>query len=167
MKRYQLMALIFSILFLVWGYVMPGWGFAQEPSKTAGQKTKGILPHQEQVESGWGRDPFLLPSGVHLLSRSDPALTPQDTPSRLDGKSREVPPPSLEVRAILISDRLRLASIDQQIVTVGDLIHDERILEIQTDRVVLGKEGRKRILLLTQSPVRLTIEGKKEKGEKR
>ncbi len=74
---------------------------------------------------------------------------------------------SLEVKAILISDRLRLASIDHQIVTVGDLIHDERVLEIQTDRVVLEKGDKKRTLLLKQSPVRLTIEEGKRKGENR
>jgi hypothetical protein len=75
--------------------------------------------------------------------------------------------PSLEVKAILISDRLRLASIDHQIVTVGDFIRDEKVLEIQKDRVVMGKGDKKRSLLLKQSPVRLTVEEGERKGENR
>ena len=66
----------------------------------------------------------------------------------------------LKVNAILIGDRIRLASIDRHIVTVGDSIHDEKILEIKNDQVILGKGDKKRILLLSQSPVQLTIEGK-------
>jgi hypothetical protein len=62
------------------------------------------------------------------------------------------------VKAILISDHARLALIDRHIVTVGDSIHGEKVLEINTDRVILGKGEQKRTLLLSQSPVRLTVE---------
>ena len=74
-------------------------------------------------------------------------------------------PSPLKVKAILISDRIRLALIDRHIVTVGDSIQDEKVLEIKTDRVILGKGDQKRTLLLSQSPVLLTVEEKK--GEKR
>ena len=113
-------------------------------------------------------DPFSLPRGVRPRSGSDPGTPAKDFSSRPDlsskpdVKPREIPPPFLEVKAILVSDRLRLASIDHQILTVGDLIHDEKVLEIQTDRVVLGKGDKKRSLLLRQSPVRLTIEEVKD-----
>ena len=70
-----------------------------------------------------------------------------------------------KVKAILISDHLRLATIGRFIVTIGDTIHDETVLEIKTDRVILGKEGRNRTLLLDQSPVKLTTE-EKPKGAK-
>jgi hypothetical protein len=66
--------------------------------------------------------------------------------------------PSLKVKAILISDRIRLASVDRYIVTVGDSIRDEKILEIRDDRVILGKGNNIRTLLLYQSPVQITVE---------
>ncbi|MGB9627881.1 MAG: hypothetical protein ACPL6D_04410 [Thermodesulfobacteriota bacterium] len=99
------------------------------------------------------RDPFQLPSGVRPLSKIEPVVgvkekTPSITP--------EVPP--LMVKAILISDKIRLASIDRHIVTVGDKIIDEKVLEIEEGYVVLGKGDKKRTLYLTQSPIRLTVE---------
>jgi hypothetical protein len=106
-----------------------------------------------------GRDPFLLPPGVHLLSKIGTG-----TPSGVKGL-----PPKIEtdrgVKAILIADHIRLASIDRHIVTVGDSIHGEKVLEIRKDRVILGKGDQKRTLLLPQSPVALTIE--QIKGEKK
>jgi hypothetical protein len=48
--------------------------------------------------------------------------------------------------------------IDRHIVTVGDSIRGERVLEIKSDRVTLGKGDQKRTLLLSQNPVRLTVE---------
>jgi hypothetical protein len=104
-----------------------------------------------------GRDPFVLPSGVRLHSKSDTNSLTKGASSTTEIKPMDIP---LKVNAILISDHIRLASIDQHIVTVGDLIHDEKILEIKNDRVILGKGDKKRTLLLSQSPVRLTIEEK-------
>jgi hypothetical protein len=115
-----------------------------EPMKAYGQ-TKGE------------RDPFLLPQGVRLLSKSDAALVTKGILPALETKPADIPPP-LTVKAILMSDHVRLASIDRYIVTVGDFIGDEKILEIQPDRVVLGKGDKRRTLLLSQSPIRLTIE---------
>jgi hypothetical protein len=57
-----------------------------------------------------------------------------------------------------------LALIDRHIVAVGDTIHDEKILEIKTDRVILGKGDQKRTLLLSQSAVLLTVEERKPHG---
>ena len=105
-----------------------------------------------------GRNPFVLPSGVRLLSQSDTASVTKGALSTMEIKPMDSSPPSLKVNAILISDRIRLASIDQHIVTVGDSIHDEKILEIKNDRVILGKGDKKRTLLLSQSPVQLTVE---------
>lgn len=105
-----------------------------------------------------GRDPFLLPSGVHLLSNKDTSMGTKGIPSKLAGNPSDVLPSPLKVKAILISDRFRLALIDRHIVTAGDSIQDEKVLEIEKDRVILGKGDRKRTLLLSQSPVLLTVE---------
>lgn len=101
------------------------------------------------------RDPFSLPPRVHLLSKTRTSSVTKKGFSKKEIKPALRP---LKVNAILISDRIRLASIDRHIVTVGDLIQDEKILEIKDDRVILGKGGNKRTLLLSQSPVRLTVE---------
>jgi hypothetical protein len=102
-----------------------------------------------------GRDPFLLPSGVHLLSKFGTASGARGGPSGTDNRPRENP---FKVTAILISDHVRLALIDRHIVTVGDSIRGEKVFEIKTDRVTLGKGDGRRTLLLSQSPVLLTVE---------
>jgi hypothetical protein len=118
-----------------------------DPIRTNGQTNDRTTLSQENR-----RDPFLLPPGVHLLSKIG-------APSgRMGSQSSDIPPSSFRVTAILISDHTRLALIDRHIVTVGDSIHDEKVLEIKPDGVILGKGEQKRTLLLSQSPVRLTVE---------
>ncbi|OGP95637.1 MAG: hypothetical protein A2157_09190 [Deltaproteobacteria bacterium RBG_16_47_11] len=109
-----------------------------------------------------GRDPFLLPPGVHLLSKIGTALGTRGGSSGMDNRPNEN---FMKVNAILISDHARLALIDRHIVTVGDSIRGEKVLEITTDRVTLGKGDQKRTLLLSQSPVLFTVE--EIKGEKK
>ena len=118
------------------------------PTAVNGQSKERITLSQES-----GRDPFLLPSGVHLLSKVGTALGVRKGPSGTDSRPDEN---LMKVKAILISDHARLALIDRHIVTVGDSIRGERVLDIKTDRVTLGKGDQKRTLLLSQSPVRLT-----------
>jgi hypothetical protein len=133
-------------------------GFAlMAPIVVYGQSQGGTALSQESR-----RDPFLLPAGVRLLSKVDAASGTKGILARADGKRNDIPGP-LKVKAILISDHVRLALIDRHIVTVGDSIHDEKVLEIKADRVTLGKGNQKRTLLLSQSPVLLTVEEKKEK----
>ena len=127
----------------------------------AGEQSKGKMILSQES----GKDPFLLPSGVHLLSKIDTASRTKGISSKTDSKPNDMLPSPLKVKAILINDRVRLALIDRHIVTVGDSIYDEKVLEIKTDRVVLGKGDQKRTLLLSQSPVLLTVE--ERKGEKR
>ncbi len=110
------------------------------------------------------RDPFLLPSGVHPLSKIETPPGGRILP-KPDSKPDDPMPPPLTIRTILISDHARLALIDHRILTVGDSIRDEEILEIKADGVVLGKGNQKRTLFLSQSPLRLTVE--ERKGEKR
>ena len=103
------------------------------------------------------KDPFSLPSGVRLLSKE--SLVQED--KRLQPIAEIKPVETLlKLKAILISDHIRLASIDRSIVSIGDFINGEKVLEIRPDRVILGKEGKKRTLLLDQSPIKLTVEEK-------
>jgi hypothetical protein len=118
-----------------------------------------IAVEQTWAQTRESRNPFSLPPGVHLATKN--------TGSGFQEKSVKVDIPSLEpllaplkVKAILISDRIRMASIGPYIVTVGDSIEDEKVLQITPDQVVLGKGKKKRTLFLDQSPVRLTVEQK-------
>jgi len=118
------------------------------PIGASGQTKERIVLSQER-----GRDPFLLPPGVHLLSKIG-------APSGVKGLPQKTET-DRGVKAVLIADHIRLALIDRHIVTVGDSIRDEKVLEIKTDRVILGKGDQKRTLLLPQSPVSLTVEEKR------
>ena len=139
--------LIFTVIFIPIGITL------MDPIIANGQSQGRLVLSQET-----GRDPFLLPSGVRLLSKTDTVLGMKGIPSKTEGKPNDILPSPLKVKTILISDHVRLALIDHHIVTIGDSIHDERVLEIKTDRVILGKGDQKRTLLLFQSPVLLTVE---------
>ncbi len=133
-----------SIIFIS-GLILLGLLLLNPVSTTGQVREKSSLSRQTL------RDPFALPSGVHPLSRVEPVI---------EGKEKVSPPeaPPFVVKAILIGEKIRLASIDRHIVTVGDKILEERVLEIEPDRVVLEKGGKKRTLYLTHSPIRLTVE---------
>ena len=140
------MALTFITIFVLAGIIL------MIPIVASGQSKAGIVLSQENK-----RDPFLLPPGVHLLSKTGAPLEVKRVPPKMETDRG--------VKAILIADHIRLALIDHHIVTVGDSIRDEKVLEIDSDRVILGKGDKKRTLLLSQSPVLLTVE--ELKGEKR
>lgn len=112
-------------------------------------KQKPSLTHEVR------KDPFSLPPGIGPFSKEVKAKEEKITPIKTETARVDTP---MRLKAILISDHVRLASIDQVIVTIGDSIHAEKVREIRPDRVVLEKEGRKRTLLLEQSPVKLTVE---------
>ncbi len=117
------------------------------PIMANGQAKERTIFSQES-----GRDPFLLPPGVNLLSKIG---SPQGAKGVSPKTETDAP-----LKAILIGDHVRLALIDHHIVTVGDSIYGEKVLEIKTDRVILGKGEQKRSLLLPQSLVLLTVEEK-------
>jgi hypothetical protein len=148
MKRYQkiIMAMTFVTVFVLAGITLI------DPIGVNGETKKRFAIAQES-----GRDPFLLPPGVHLLSKTGAPLGVKGTPPKIETDRG--------VKAILIADHIQLALIDHHIVTVGDSIRDEKVLEIKTGRVILGKGDQKRTLLLSQSPVLLTVE--EIKGEKK
>jgi hypothetical protein len=140
---------IFLTLTFITAYILFGITLI-EPMMAYGQSRGKAGLSQESA-----RDPFVLPPGIRLLSKTDTNSVTKGTSPTTEIKPMDIP---LKVNAILISDRIQLASIDRYIVTVGDSIHDERVLEIKNDRVILGKGDKKRTLLLSQSPVRLTVE---------
>jgi len=143
----QSQKIILTILFITLSILIGT--ILTDPMMVYGQTTKQISISRET-----GRDPFILPPGIHLLSREKTTSEPQKV------SSKDIAPLSLRVNAILISDHIRLASMGGNIVTVGDEIQGEKILEIKKDRVILGKGDKKRTLLLSQSPVQVKVEEK-------
>ena len=148
-RRYQkiILLMIFTHIFIFAGPTL------MDLLATAEQNKGKMVLSQET-----SRDPFLLPPGVHLLSNKETPTGAKGNPTKLAGNPSDLLPSPLKVKAILISDRIRLALIDRHIVKVGDPVQDEKVLEIKTDRVILGKGDQKRTLLLSQGPVLLTIE---------
>lgn len=93
------------------------------------------------------RDPFALPADIHPLSKGETSTVTKKEESK-GGR----------VKAILISRHIRLALVDRSIVTIGDSINDEKVVEIRPDHVILKKEGKKRTLFLHQSAIPLKVE---------
>ncbi len=145
----------FVELFVIGGMVL------MEPKLSLGQPKKKIV-----LPGGVRKDPFSLPSGVRLLSQEvpivegDKKLAPIHEPKIGEITPAETKPPEapLKLKAILITDHVRLASIDRSIVAIGDAINGEKVIDIRPDRVVLEKEGKRRTILLEQSPVKITVE---------
>jgi hypothetical protein len=155
-RRYQeiILTMTFITIFILIGITLMG------PIGANGQSKWKMVQSQ-----GSGRDPFLLPPGIRLLSKTDKASGAREISSKKGSKPSDILPSSMKVKAVLISDRVRLALIDRHILSVGDSIYDEKVLEIEKDRVILGKGDQKRILLLSESPVQSTVV--ERKGEKR
>lgn len=159
MKKYLLIIIII--------FVFNGWQMGASDKVYAqvyGQSPKvKILPKQEK-----GRDPFCFPPGIKPLApkgeekqvkreeRED--LKKTITVESVSDQHSQPPFSPLVLKAILISDRIRLAAIEDKIVTEGTLIGEEKVLEIKPDRVILGQGEKRRTLYLPQSSVPLIVE---------
>jgi hypothetical protein len=146
-RRYQKIVWVTVTILILSGITLT------DPIKANGQ-SKGRMALSQESE----RDPFSLPTGVRLLSKTDTASGVKGIPSKTESKLNDMLPPPLKVNAILIGDHVRLALIDRHIVTVGDSIHNEKVLEIKANQVVLGIGDQKKTLFLSESPVLLTVE---------
>ena len=151
--------LTLSVALILVGFVSFDSAFPQEETKEKLQKDEGS-PSQKKPDGTRVRNPFLLPQGVYFLSKEGAGSVRKEKGKGPEAKLEEIETSPFKVRAILISDQIRLATIGSHIVTVGDKIDGETISEIKSDRVIIGKGDRKRTLLLRQSPVQLTIEEK-------
>jgi len=134
--------------------------FPQAGTKEMLQKDEESLS-QEKSQGTRSRNPFLLPPGIYFLSKEGVGSVRKEKVPGPDAPLEQIEISPFKVRAILISDQLRLATIGSHIVAVGDKLNGETILEIKNDRVILGKGDRNRTLHLQQSPVQLTTEEKK------
>jgi hypothetical protein len=150
-----IMVVLTQIIFLCFGSAFPQAQTTEIPQKDEES------PSQKKSQGTRLRNPFLLPPGIYFLSKEGGRSVRKEKATGPDAKLEEIETSPLNVRAVLISDQIRLATIGSHIVAVGDKLNGETILEIKNDRVILGKGDRKRTLHLHQSPLQLTIEEKK------
>jgi len=93
-------------------------------------------------EGLWGRNPFLTREEIASLQKKETPL-----PSTV---FRESPIPQWKLKSIMISGSDKVAIINDYILTVGDYIGDEKILEINQASVVLGGKRGKTVIKLKQ-----------------
>lgn len=139
--------MIFMVALVLIGVINGELSLAQINTKEMLQKDQINITQKKKLKDSIGRDPFSLPSGVFPLSKGETATVTKEEESKVG-----------RVKAILISKHIRLALIDRHIVTVGDSISGEKVVEIRPDQVILGKEGKKRTLFLHQSAIPLRVE---------
>lgn len=114
--------------------------------------SKDVTLRSQMVSTHKDRDPFSLPSGIHLLTREiEKAESIEDKRSTEEISTQNV-------KAILITKRTRLALIDHHIVSVGDSIRDEKVIDIRPDYVILSKGEKKRTLFLYKSNIPIRID---------
>lgn len=105
----------------------------------------------KQIGVPTGRDPFRSPAGLDAIIATPPESTPppMDTPAEPLRASE----PPFEQRHTLqgvVAGPTSLALIDGVLLASGDRVDGAELLDIQRDRVVLMKDGKR--ILLTLSP---------------
>lgn len=121
----------------------------------APQEKEPEAPGEEKTgfEQGWARNPFALPASVHSLSE-DEIKKGAEVAKTLEDNSL-----GLRLNSIFISNSRKLAIINSRVVTIGDEVGGVRILDIQRDRVIIGRGKQKQTILLDQGSISLTVKG--------
>lgn len=160
MKRDMWLLLISVFLFagLAAHYLRSGWvGFLAKkspaavvkaaapqpvPQGTRGQDVAEAGTQREMVDekSPWGRNPFLSKEEEAKARGSD----------------------GLQVKAIILGRARATATVDGRTVVVGEKVGEETVLEIRPDAVVLGKDGQRRVLRVSEPSISVEVkEGRK------
>jgi len=108
----------------------------QTPGQVPAQQTPGkpetpapaVKPHFDKLAVSWSSDPFMLPA--------------------IKGKKGREEGTAVRLAAILERGGDRVAVIDRDVVKKGDMIGNEKVVEIGRDRVVLARGAVRRTLTL-------------------
>lgn len=113
------------------------------PSAPATPLTREELAQwRERHESAWRRDPFLTAQEERAL------LAPKAGPIQPKTAAAPPPLPSYTLRAVLISDGEKVAALDSSLVSEGEQIGEERVVEIRPHSVILERAGQRRTISL-------------------
>jgi len=88
-----------------------------------------MKPDFEKVKTVWIRNPFMLPQ-------------------LKEDKKKDIPP-AVRLLGIFEKGKDRVAIIDHEVVRKGDMVGDEKVFEIEKDKVILIRNTAKRTLSLT------------------
>jgi hypothetical protein len=94
---------------------------------------------QKRDTAPWARDPFFTAAEERELAKAKVVSVPVQPLAPL---------PSYTVKTILISGTEKVATLDGRPVGEGDVIGEERVVEIRADAVVLERAGQRRRVLL-------------------
>ena len=109
----------------------PLQGAQQQPLAKPGEVpavAEQVKPQFDKLNISWAQDPFMLP--------------------KIKGGKRKDSGSAVKLVAIMEKGNDRVAVIDRDVVKKGDMVGNEKVVEIGVDRVVLARGGAKRTLLL-------------------
>jgi len=95
------------------------------------------------AETPWGRNPFL-------------------TEAEEAAKGKSGGDAGLQVKAIIFGRPKSVATVDGRTVTVGEMVGEETVREILPDAVVLEKDGRKRLVKVSEPNISIEVKEKKK-----
>lgn len=135
---------------------------AQASTSTARGEAPRLAPDElaawrARFAHAWDRDPFFTAQEEQALRAPKVASAPVQRAS--------APLPSYTVKAVVISDSAKVATIDGQLVSEGEMLGEERVVEIQPDGVILERAGQRRRIEIAGGAVRL-IEVEPRSGTK-
>ena len=144
-------------------YVRPEWmtfrpgkkmpAVVAKPSSSSSTASQGaaspalppVAVKSETVDeqTPWGRNPFL-------------------TGEEETGKAKSRESDGLQVKAIIVGRPKSVATIDGRTVTVGEKVGEEIVSEIRPDAVVLERDGRRRMIKVSEPAVSVQIQERKK-----
>lgn len=112
-----------------------------------------IFTAQEQRKKKlmWGRNPFLYPEDIDPSKETEEPQTKSSEPSR----TKVVTKGSFKLTSIIITNDQKTAIIDQEpfVVRKNDKINGQRVLDIHEDRIIVERNGKRRIVYLKKTGI--------------
>ena len=109
----------------------PAKTIPSEPAAKGGQPEVApstVKPDFDKLKGAWVKNPFILP--------------------QFKEEKKKETAPAVRLFAIFEKGKDRVAIIDHEVVRKGDMVGDEKVLEIEKDKVILTRNGTKRVLSL-------------------
>ncbi len=106
---------------------------------------------RKSLEEGWGRNPFFraeekkAPPPMKEEAKASPSQSP---PPPRPSPQQEEPRPPLKLEMIFMADAQRVAILSGQFVKEGDKVGEEVVAKIDSDKVILQKNGKRRMIKL-------------------
>lgn len=100
---------------------------------------------RKSLAEGWGRNPFFrAEEKVAPTAKVEvkPMLPQSPVPQKLEGR------PPLKLEMVFTADAQKAAILGGQFVMEGDKVGEEVVVRIESDRVILKKDGKRRTIKL-------------------